>query len=71
MKMLGKTAYVPIRIMVDSGGKVTGCVDQVGEAPDEFMKAACDKLETGTYEPALDAAGNPIPSVYHTSVIYF
>jgi hypothetical protein len=65
-----RTAYVPIRLMVDSRGKVTGCVDQAAIAPEEFMQAACTGLEAGNFAPALDAAGNPVASVYHTSVIY-
>lgn len=55
-KMIGKTAYVPIRIMVNRLGKVTGCVDQANAAPDEFMQAACAGLEAGTYTPARDSA---------------
>jgi hypothetical protein len=65
-----RTAYVPIRLLVDSRGKVTGCVDQAAIAPEEFMQAACTGLEAGNFAPALDAAGNPVASVYHTSVIY-
>lgn len=64
------TAFVPIRVMVDGQGEATACVVQSGSAPADFQKAACAGLEAGGFEPALDAAGRPIPSIYHTSVIY-
>lgn len=60
-------AFVPIRVMVDAKGEATACVVQSASPSVDFLKAAC---ESGGFEPALDAAGNPVPSVYHTSVIY-
>jgi hypothetical protein len=63
------SAYLPVRVMVDAGGMATACVIQSEGAPEPFRKSVCDGL-MGTYQPALDAAGHPVASVYHTSVVY-
>jgi hypothetical protein len=64
------TAFVPIRVMVDGQGAATACVVQSGSASADYHKSACAGLEAGGFEPALDASGTPVPSVYHTSIIY-
>lgn len=64
-----KTAFVPVRVMIDGGGQATSCVIQAVGIPKAFTEAVCEGL-MGLYVPALDKGGNPIPTVYHTSVIY-
>jgi hypothetical protein len=70
-RMLGSggSAFVPVRVMVDQDGKATACVIQTGGVPKPFTDAVCEGL-MGSYETALDEAGNPVPTVYSTAVIY-
>lgn len=65
----GVNAFVPVRVMVDANGDVTDCVVQSEGIDKAFTDAVCDGLARG-YEPALDADGNPVPSVYPTSVFF-
>jgi hypothetical protein len=52
----------PVRVMVDADGKPTACVVQVTLA-DAYKRSLCEFL-AGPFQPALDAQGNPIKSVY-------
>ena len=65
----GVGAYVPVRVMVDAEGKPTSCVIQEQGIDKDFADATCIGLSR-IYRPALDAAGQPIDSVFHTAVIY-
>jgi hypothetical protein len=65
----GIGAYVPVRIMVDAAGKATDCVVQQEGVKTAFREHVCEGL-TVRYDPALDADGKPVPSVFNTSVIY-
>ena len=67
--MQGLSAYVPVRLMIDSSGKATSCVVQSPEAGEDFKQAVCDNL-SGKFEPALDADGHPVASMFNTSVVY-
>ena len=69
MSVRGTSAYVPVRVIVDPAGTATSCVVQNEAANEEFKRAVCQGL-AGGYAPALDAAGQPVTSVYQTSVIY-
>jgi hypothetical protein len=69
MASRGLNAFVPVRVMVDAQGKVTECVVQSEGIDEVFADAVCGGLARG-YEPALDAGGRPVASVYPTSVFY-
>ena len=69
MAAAGMNAFVPVRVMVDAAGSVKECVVQSGGIENSFADAVCDGLARG-YEPALDADGNPVASVFPTSVVY-
>jgi hypothetical protein len=69
MLMTGTNAYVPVRVMVDAEGRTTDCVIQIEQVEEAFKDAICSNLARG-YEPALDAKGRPVASVYRTSVFY-
>jgi hypothetical protein len=69
MVVSGTNAFVPVRVMVDAAGKATQCVVQSAGIDEAFRDAVCDGLAKG-YEPARDAGGNPVASVFSTSVIY-
>jgi hypothetical protein len=65
----GMNAFVPVRVMVAADGSVSECVVQSEGIEESFRDAVCDGLARG-YEPALDASGNPVASVFPTSVVY-
>jgi hypothetical protein len=65
----GTGAFVPVRIMVSATGEATRCVIQEPGIDKGFTDATCAGLMR-LYRPALDAAGTPIDSVFHTAVVY-
>lgn len=67
-RMNGISAFVPVRLLVSADGNASSCVVQ--SAVDQDFKAAVCSHLAGKYEPALDAKGNPIASMYYTSVLY-
>jgi hypothetical protein len=67
--MRGVNAIVPVRLLIDANGAAKTCVVQSPDAPAEFKQAVCDNL-SGKFAPALDAAGEPVASMYNTTVQY-
>jgi hypothetical protein len=65
----GNSAYVPVRVMVDATGKATSCVIQSDAVLPQFRTAVCQGLMSD-FEPALDADGKPVASLYQTSVLF-
>jgi hypothetical protein len=65
----GTNAYVPVRLAIDTSGNATSCVVQAEGVDKLFSDAVCDNLQ-GKFRPALDSNGNPVASMYHTSVVY-
>lgn len=65
----GLSAFVPVRVMVDETGTATSCIVQIAKVDDEFKQTVCSSLAR-QFEPALDEAGQPVASVYQTSVIF-
>jgi len=59
------TGMSSVRLMLDATGKPTSCHVRERSRADTFNQAACRILmEKGRVEPALDAAGQPMPSYY-------
>jgi hypothetical protein len=69
MLLSGINAYVPIRLAVDGTGKATDCVVQAETIDKAFKQAVCEHL-AGEFKPAVDKDGQPVASIYSTSVIY-
>lgn len=69
MVIAENNAFVAVRVMIGRDGEATSCVIQNGAVPKPFTDAVCEGL-MGSYEPALDKAGNPVPTVYNTTVLY-
>ena len=65
----GTNAFVPVRVMLDATRRVTASNVQIEGIDESFTDAVCNNLARG-YEPARDANGDPVASVYPTSVIY-
>jgi hypothetical protein len=65
----GLAAFVPVRVMVDEAGRATRCVVQVAVVDESFKESACKGL-SGSYEPARDADGRAVASVFQVSTIY-
>ena len=67
----GQQAYVRARVNVSADGTPTDCLAQTDFNNEAFNKLACDLLlEHGRFEPALDAAGEPVDSYWATAVRY-
>ena len=65
----GYQGFVHYRLMVDAAGKPISCHVQLSTRPKEFDKAVCSAvMKRAGFEPALDAAGNPVPSYWTQSV---
>lgn len=69
MVMEGRSAFVPVRLMVDAAGAVTDCVVQVPGIESDFRTAVCNNLAR-RFSPALDGGGAPVAAMYRSSVIY-
>lgn len=72
-KMLdqGMNDSVNFRLTIDAVGMPTACNVLTMESRPEFIKATCDKLmQRARFNPALDAQGNPVPSIYVSTVIW-
>lgn len=68
-KVIGGSAFVPVRIMVNAAGEATECVVQVVSVEEVFREAVCSGLAR-KFAPALDEGGQPTASVYQATVIY-
>jgi TonB family protein len=63
--------YIHIRLMIAADGKPTSCNVQIEASHPAFQQAACDTLmRHAQFDPALDAAGQPIASYFITSILY-
>lgn len=66
-----QSARLLLRVLVDELGYVASCYIIDMSAADNFDDHACDVFEDrAEFEPALDTAGNAMPSYYVTTVIY-
>ena len=66
-----KHARVQVRIDVDDKGQATGCHAVPTFSHPEFDDSVCRLMtEKVSYDPALDAAGNPIPSYFMQTIRY-
>jgi TonB family protein len=67
----GKSARVPIRLIIGTDGKPTSCTAAEGSAESSFEKAACaSAMRYARFEPALDADGHPVASYFLTTIVY-
>lgn len=64
----GQSALLLVRLMVDATGKATSCVIQTPIIEPTLKTAVCSSLTH--FEPALDAAGKPVASVYTNSLTF-
>jgi TonB family protein len=73
MSMLqdGYEGLVTVRLLIDAEGKLTSCKMQASTQPKEFNDVVCAVIQKrGTFEPALDEHGRPVPS-YWTQTVNF
>ncbi len=58
-----------IRVLIDAAGKPTNCAIQRATVSESINKTACDGImKNGKFLPALDSAGQPMPSYWITEV---
>jgi hypothetical protein len=71
MLRAGKSGRVPIRVIVGTDGKTVSCIAYEGFADPAFGQAACSSMmRHSRFEPALDAAGQPVVSYWVTTIVY-
>ena len=71
MLWLGRQAHVRVRLDVDATGMPIGCHIQNAFNNEHFEEEACETLlKKARFEPALDAAGEPIASYWGKVIIY-
>ncbi|MEO1043853.1 MAG: energy transducer TonB [Pseudomonadota bacterium] len=69
MLLQGQPAIVNFRLMIDSSGAVQSCHIQRTTRLKEFDDAVCKSImRRATFEPALDATGQPVASYYVSRV---
>ncbi len=67
----GAQADLHVRIMIDAEGAPTDCKITNLTVAEQFDDKACQEImQRGEFEPALDLAGEPMPSFYVTRVLY-
>nr|WP_166179480.1 hypothetical protein [Altererythrobacter segetis] len=65
-----KPAQLNLRLIVDEHGKVAACYTDL-DVPDEFGQATCAAIvRRARFEPALDADGKPMRTIWVSSVRY-
>lgn len=64
----GVQGVIQFRLSIDAQGKVSDCRIQQSTRPAEFDRRVCQIMaKRGRFDPALDAAGNPISSYWRSS----
>jgi TonB family protein len=66
----GRQAILRMRVTVDAEGKVEDCVLLSVAQEGDVKSRACQQMERAKFEPALDAAGQPMRSYYTSTITY-
>lgn len=66
----GESAVLRIRVTVDEEGAVEECVLNDVTETRVLKSPACKEMRKAKFEPALNAAGEPVRSFYTTSITY-
>ncbi|MBX7482361.1 energy transducer TonB [Qipengyuania qiaonensis] len=67
----GIEGTVGVRVTVTAEGRATGCTVTSSSGSSDLDQAACEGVERyGRFNPAQDAAGNPIADTYNTRIVY-
>jgi protein TonB len=62
---------VGVRVTIGTNGRVTACTVTGPSGSSDLDRAACEGMERyARYNPALDAAGNPIAGSASTTIVY-
>lgn len=67
--MVGRVAFVPVRVAVDPQGNALSCTVQDPAVERAFATAVCAELGK-KFVPALNAAGEPVASVFQDNIMY-
>jgi hypothetical protein len=71
MVRAGRNALVHIRLIVGADGKPVSCIPDNHSAETSFGESACQtSMRYARFEPALDANGAPVASLYTTMLVY-
>lgn len=68
---MGRSGRVHVRLTVGADGAPVACAAGVGEVDAAFERAACGTMmDHARFEPALDAAGQPVASYFLQTIVY-
>lgn len=66
----GERAIMEMRVLLGPDGKVTSCTLENSTKVESLESPACDAMKQAEFDPALDATGTPISSLFATTIIY-
>lgn len=66
----GERGILHMRVIVSADGSVTSCTLENTTRLGSLESPACEEMKRARFEPALDAQGTPMPSLYSTSIVY-
>ena len=66
----GEQANIRMRVIVEADGSVSDCKLYDATETDRLKSNACDEMARAEFEPAIDAAGNPMRSFHMTNIMY-
>ncbi len=68
---ISQSLIVNLRMTVDASGMPTECVVQAPKTQSGAEALTCREImKTARFEPALDSAGDPVPSYFATTIFY-
>jgi hypothetical protein len=71
MLRAGRSGVANVRLIVGADGKPTSCIPNADNPDNAFDKHACEgMMRYATFEPALDANGQPTASFWTTRIVY-
>ena len=66
----GESAVLRMRVTIDTEGRVEDCVINEVTMTEALESPACEEMRRAEFEPAINAAGDPVRSFFTTSITY-
>jgi TonB family protein len=66
----GEQAIFRLRVTVETDGSVSDCLIEESTVTQRLESPACKEMQRAVFEPARDAAGQPMRSFYATTITY-
>lgn len=69
-RSIGEQAIFRLRVTVETDGSVSDCLIEGSTVTQRLESPACKEMQRAVFEPARDAAGQPMRSFYATTITY-